>query len=257
MMPWPSRISPRPSNEPSGSHRRDNLATPEKLTIRRVLDRSPTSRYGTYPVFQPSAAADSGSSIEDGTRPTAPARPTRPTHGRSLSHPLSSILSLGKKMGSSSTVRGTNLDNSEQDVPKRSAPEITHAPPVSRPSAQYKTGTLPIQPSHGHTPSRVSPGGTKELLTGSCMTCGSPMSWPQDVKILKCKKCMTVIDLQPYNPAQRPPPPRGDRDRDRDDGERHGPQHHRDPHLSPRSSRRGAAPHLFLFLLAIPIYSIN
>lgn len=37
--------------------------------------------------------------------------------------------------------------------------------------------------------------GSKDFATGNCMTCGSLMRWPKDLKVFKCTICATINDL--------------------------------------------------------------
>ncbi|KAJ4170738.1 putative E3 ubiquitin-protein ligase [Fusarium falciforme] len=55
--------------------------------------------------------------------------------------------------------------------------------------------------NHARNPShtRGGPAGSKDFATGNCMTCGSLVRWPRDLKVFKCTICTTVNDLEPLS----------------------------------------------------------
>ncbi|KAJ4998075.1 putative E3 ubiquitin-protein ligase [Colletotrichum sp. SAR 10_66] len=40
-------------------------------------------------------------------------------------------------------------------------------------------------------------GGSRDFATGNCMTCGSLVRWPRDLRVFKCTVCLTINDLPP------------------------------------------------------------
>lgn len=42
--------------------------------------------------------------------------------------------------------------------------------------------------------------GSKQPMTGKCMTCDSTVRWPQDVRVFRCTTCLTINDLEMFEP---------------------------------------------------------
>ncbi|KAI8247107.1 putative E3 ubiquitin-protein ligase [Colletotrichum sp. SAR 10_77] len=45
-------------------------------------------------------------------------------------------------------------------------------------------------------------GGSRDFATGNCMTCGSLVRWPRDLRVFKCTVCLTINDLPPDQQAR-------------------------------------------------------
>ncbi|WYZ37275.1 hypothetical protein EsH8_II_000781 [Colletotrichum jinshuiense] len=104
-----------------------------------------------------------------------PRRPRRPTHSRSMSHPFPSLFSSKKKRPD--TAHDTDSDGD--------APVMTKPPP----NTHKRGGTN---------------GGSRDFATGNCMTCGSLVRWPRELRVFKCTVCVTINDLHPDHQSPRP-----------------------------------------------------
>ncbi|KAH7321145.1 hypothetical protein B0I35DRAFT_428677 [Stachybotrys elegans] len=100
-------------------------------------------------------------------------QPVRPVHSRSMSHPFPALLGGKKKEQASSSALTLDLDWVDDDgkISKK-------------------------QTSRTHTRAGLS-AGSKDFITGNCMTCASLVRWPKDLKVFKCTICSTVNDLVP------------------------------------------------------------
>ncbi|KZL77559.1 HECT-domain-containing protein [Colletotrichum tofieldiae] len=162
MAPWSQRHAP-PLRPPT-------LRQTSADLISRVHSPSltaPPGQLGRLPDYaildSPHLQADSSSSESD----FHPRRPRRPTHSRSMSHPFPSLFSSKKKRPDAA------LDtDSEDDVPVMTKPlgNNTHK----------RGGTN---------------GGSRDFATGNCMTCGSLVRWPRELKVFKCTVCVTINDV--------------------------------------------------------------
>lgn len=98
-------------------------------------------------------------------------RPRRPGHSRSMSQPFPSLFSGKKKRQNSNAGPSPDLDFTDDDTA------------MSNQVVNHKRGG--------------GPAGSKDFATGNCMTCGSMVRWPKDLKVFKCTICTTVNDLPP------------------------------------------------------------
>lgn len=103
-------------------------------------------------------------------------KPTRPRHGRSLSHPFPSLFSGRRKKQPDHEPGFGDSDSSDEVV----------QPPLGRRRSSQRT-------MHRATGSQ----GSRDFVTGNCMTCGSLVRWPRDLRVYKCTICLTVNDLEP------------------------------------------------------------
>ncbi len=111
----------------------------------------------------------------------APSHPhQRPRHGRSHSHPLSSIFSSGRKPDrpSDDDLLDDTLDTSDGGLPVLSA----------RPASRDLMATTNGAPSQA---------GENDLVTGKCGTCDSLVRWPRHLDVFRCTVCLMVNDLKP------------------------------------------------------------
>lgn len=109
------------------------------------------------------------------------------SHGRSLSHPLTSLLGQGKKVDhryrNGSTSVNTGAQNDSLDY---SQPNMNRGYQSDNPK---------------HTPTAKAQ--DLELISGRCATCDSLITWPKHLKVFRCTICLMVNDLQP--PEKGPP----------------------------------------------------
>ncbi|KAK1596178.1 HECT-domain-containing protein [Colletotrichum navitas] len=164
MAPWSQRHAP--------PHRPPALRQTSADLISRVHTPSltaPPGQLGRLPDYaildSPHLQADSSSSESD----FHPRRPRRPTHSRSMSHPFPSLFSSKKKR------TGAAPDTDSED----DAPVMTKSPG----NTTHKRGG--------------TNGGSRDFATGNCMTCGSLVRWPRELKVFKCTVCVTINDIHP------------------------------------------------------------
>ena len=101
-----------------------------------------------------------------------------PTHGRSFSNPFPSLLHGAKKR-----------QGSTGQVPEDSS---------WREDGRAMADTSPDK----HKRNRAM--GSKDYMTGNCMTCASLVRWPKAVRVFKCTICATINDLSPTKIESRP-----------------------------------------------------
>ncbi|KAG6321900.1 hypothetical protein E4U22_001105 [Claviceps purpurea] len=134
---------------------------------------TPTTLSGTIDVSNSRAPEESSSSESESRSGRKPAKPLR-RHARSISNPFPSFLtgSFYKKAAAATA----QVDAKD---PKSGHPDA---------------GTMP-GPSVANPKHKRHPTGSKDFATGNCMTCGSLMRWPKDIKVFKCTICATINDL--------------------------------------------------------------
>ncbi|KAF6522205.1 hypothetical protein HZS61_013733 [Fusarium oxysporum f. sp. conglutinans] len=184
MAPWSSRRGSQPNNNSNGDliSRIHNTAlhTPTTLPALYSTNLPNTSNGNRLELSFSNANADS-SSDESDLHPSRPqsSKPRRPQHTRSMSQPFPSLFSSKKKRQNSVGAPPPDLGFADDDsAMPRQAPK-THA----------------RNPSH----TRNGPVGSKDFTTGNCMTCGSLVRWPRELKVFKCTICTTVNDLEPLS----------------------------------------------------------
>ena len=140
MPSWSSRLRhpPLPHNGPQ--------------TTRAGMD---SSIKGDLDVDTTYSAPPQGMSLTDGSRSQSS------RHGRSLSHPLSSMLGYGKK--------ADNLDGNE-------------------------VGGSYLTPLNGVS-SDASKVDTLDMEVGKCATCDSTVQWPKHLSVFRCTICLMVNEL--------------------------------------------------------------
>jgi E3 ubiquitin-protein ligase HECTD2 len=195
MAPWPDRVdSHRLRGPPSPS-------SPHPPTNPAALFTNP-ARPSEFEVLDSSQLQASSSDDDGGTeRLHPPPRPTRPSHARSMSNPFPSLFTARKKPSPP-----PGHDRYESD----SNEDGTHM-------SKIKGKSIPRTRGHGQGP------GSRDFVTGHCMTCNSLVRWPRGLLVFKCTICLTINDLQPKLPSddkdratppdgsssypRRPPPP--------------------------------------------------
>ena len=159
MAPWPQRQNSNPT--PSSTQ-----APPSPQDLNRPLPPPPLNNAASYEIptlRRKPPVTDGGGSI---------------VHSRSFSHPFPSLFG-GKKADKKATLRAEDniIDTTDDDA---SIYEGRSNGAVQSPSR------------------RVSQKGSKEPVTGKCMTCDSTVRWPQGLKVFRCTICLTINDLEPY-----------------------------------------------------------
>ena len=187
MAPWLSRRGSQPNNSSNSNSdlitRIHNTALHTPTTLPALYSNNLQATTGNGNRFELSFSntnADS-SSDESDLHPSRPSssKAQRPPHTRSMSQPFPSLFSSKKKRQNSVGAPPPDLGFADDDaVMPRQAPK-TH---VRNPS----------QNGNG-------PAGSKDFATGNCMTCGSLVRWPRELKVFKCTICTTVNDLEPLS----------------------------------------------------------
>ncbi|KAI8670903.1 HECT domain-containing protein [Fusarium keratoplasticum] len=184
MAPWSTRRGSQPNNNSSGDliSRIHNTALHTPTTLNAVYSTAlpPTPHGRNFDLSISNANADSSSDDSDFHPSRPPSKPARrPQHTRSMSQPFPSLFSGKKKRQNSVGAPPPDLGFTDDDAAMpRQAPK-NHA----------------RNPSH----TRGGPAGSKDFATGNCMTCGSLVRWPRDLKVFKCTICTTVNDLEPLS----------------------------------------------------------
>ncbi|KAF4983749.1 hypothetical protein FZEAL_901, partial [Fusarium zealandicum] len=195
MAPWSSRRGSHPNNNSSGdliSRIHNNaLHTPTTLPALYSTAQTSTPNSRNFDLSISNANADS-SSDESDIHPSRPSsKPTRrPQHTRSMSQPFPSLFSSKKKRQNSVGAPPPDLGFADDDA----------AMPRQAPKNHARI------PSH----TRGGPAGSKDFATGNCMTCGSLVRWPRELKVFKCTICTTVNDLEPLSAEHTGPRARRD-----------------------------------------------
>ncbi|KAL8983135.1 MAG: hypothetical protein Q9205_002538 [Flavoplaca limonia] len=132
---------------------------------------------------RPAKHEQTPSSVSSPEGPTPPQNPTYSSrHGRSLSHPLASLLG-----------QGTNFDNRYRNGSTSINTGAQNDDSVHYPQADTNGGGQPDIPRNASTP--VFQG--VELTSGKCATCSSSIKWPKRLTIFRCTICLMVNDLRP------------------------------------------------------------
>lgn len=105
-----------------------------------------------------------------------------PRHGRSHSHPLSTLLAIKRK----------NTDNRD-DARDHTGDLISSA--MTNPNMNTISGVFP----NGEK-SKIN---DKELVSGRCKTCDSAVRWPDHLNVFRCTICLMVNDLRPSKVRSR------------------------------------------------------
>ncbi|KAL0940971.1 HECT-domain-containing protein [Colletotrichum truncatum] len=161
MAPWTQRHAPPP--------RPPTLRQTSADLVSRVHSPSLTAppgqlgRLPDYVILNNSHIPGDSSSSESDFHPR---RPRRPTHSRSMSHPFPALFSTKKKRPDT-----TYESDSDDNVPVMTKPQ-------------------------GNTHKRGGANsGSRDFATGNCMTCGSLVRWPRELKVFKCTVCLTINDI--------------------------------------------------------------
>lgn len=133
----------------------------------RPGDQSRNSNHITDFEFVDGSQLQVDSSDSDDFRPTR-----RPAHGRSMSHPFPSLFGKRKKKAS------------------RSAADAGGSRVLDSKDSDESDDLAPANQTHQSS-------GSKDLTTGSCMTCGSLARWPKGLTVFRCTICATINDLEP------------------------------------------------------------
>ncbi|KAL8659885.1 MAG: hypothetical protein Q9226_000179 [Calogaya cf. arnoldii] len=123
------------------------------------------------------------SSLASSPQIIAPRQTSSPSsrHGRSLSHPLTSLLGQGKKVDDRHRNGGTPVITGGQ---KNS---------VHYSQTGVSRGDHPEVPLDAPTPKAQD----LELISGRCATCDSMIKWPKHLDVFRCTICLMVNDLRP------------------------------------------------------------
>ncbi|KAL2131130.1 hypothetical protein VTI74DRAFT_5515 [Chaetomium olivicolor] len=103
-----------------------------------------------------------------------------------MSHPFPSLFSGKKKRSGPMPGAKDSASDSSDDY-------------GTAPSSSAKGMMAPS--SHGHR--NGSSVGSRDFVTGRCMTCGSLVRWPRELQVFKCTICLTINHLQPVDWAPR------------------------------------------------------
>ncbi|EHA48235.1 ubiquitin-protein ligase E3A [Pyricularia oryzae 70-15] len=182
-----NRGRPPPSNPGPCAVELWNRGVPSPHQQQQYNPSTPSPRMTEFEFFDGSQLAESSDSDSDFVPKQAP-QPRG--HVRSMSHPFPSLFSSNKKK-------------------KRSpAPRAYFDSRSSSEDSRDGSGLMPTASKGGAAP-RISPqkqslsgGASKDLTTGSCMTCGSLVRWPRDLNVFKCTICLTINDLKPLTPGE-------------------------------------------------------
>lgn len=121
---------------------------------------------------------DDDSSSSDSLHPSRPGKAkARRRHARSMSNPFPVLFSVGKRnTRDRARDRRPTLDSdtSDDELPARIGPQ----------------GEPPRRGGHRRYSSR-------DFTSGNCMTCGSRVHWPKELKTFRCTICLTINDLIP------------------------------------------------------------
>ncbi|KAF5007022.1 hypothetical protein FDECE_6630 [Fusarium decemcellulare] len=189
MAPWSTRRGSQPNNSYNYNNssgdlisRIHNTALHTPTTLPAVYSAAlpPTPNGRNFDLSISNANADSSSDDSD-LHPSRPSskHPRRPQHTRSMSQPFPSLFSSKKKRQNSVGAPPPDLGFADDDA----------AMPRQAPKNHARI------PSH----TRGGPAGSKDFATGNCMTCGSLVRWPRELKVFKCTICTTVNDLEPIS----------------------------------------------------------
>jgi E3 ubiquitin-protein ligase HECTD2 len=139
-----------------------------------------------------------------------PPQPLRPNHGRSLSHPFPLLFSNKKK-------------------PVRPRAESSSSDSTDE-TAQMTNSKRRPQPPRTHRSGQSS--GSKDFATGHCMTCGSLVRWPRELRVFRCTICLTINDLQPLSSEEKRVQTGNDKATADDTGvlAQQSPRHSKSPH---------------------------
>lgn len=227
MAPWPDRLDsyrppvplappPPPPQPPVG------LAPPAPVTLATgsipLRSRSSaaashyatqTSRMSAFEVVDGSQLAVSSDSEDEVLQPS---KPSRPHHGRSLSHPFPSLFANKKKKAGRPPVQDSDSDSTFDE-----AVRMSNSKSKAQPTRPHKAGQS---------------SGNKDFATGNCMTCGSLVRWPRELRVFRCTICLTINDLLPVSPSEN----REDPSRDKSPADEGSPQRQQPPRTSKSSA---------------------
>lgn len=182
-MAWSGRGSshrPRVAEGPpvQGQHPMPQHATHGGPAGARYRSTSRVSEIDVWDNLQNDQLQGDSSSSDGDLHPRS--HPSRPRHTRSVSHPFPSLF-WGRKKKTSPMAddeeSGSDSDGGGSNV-------VGKPPPV-----------------RGHR--NGSSTGSRDFVTGRCMTCGSLVRWPGELQMFRCTICLTVNDLQPADRAPR------------------------------------------------------
>ncbi|KAK1761311.1 putative E3 ubiquitin-protein ligase [Echria macrotheca] len=175
MAPWPDRVDSQQRAADGAALRQQTTTTTTTGRRAHTTSASASDRYSSATRIEEFDVLDSyqiqAGSSSDSDEGLHPHRPRRPQHNRSMSHPFPSLFSSKKKK--SGHMGGPAKPDSDSD--DEYAPR--HAKPPSR--------------GHKHVPSS----GGRDYSTGKCMTCGSLVRWPRELRVFKCTICLTINNL--------------------------------------------------------------
>ncbi|KAJ9149407.1 HECT-domain-containing protein [Pleurostoma richardsiae] len=177
MAPWPPQqgeYARRPRNlppPPAAQYNSRHIRNPSRIDDLGLLDSS-----HIHSQIQ-AESSDSDSDFE-------PSHPRRPNHGRSMSHPFPSLFSTKKKRQNNAGTGGSDSDSA------------SGGGQMIRPKGKTQVNGS----RHGAAT------GSKDFVTGNCMTCGSLVRWPRELKVFKCTICLTINDLEPISDLARAAP---------------------------------------------------
>jgi E3 ubiquitin-protein ligase HECTD2 len=124
---------------------------------------------------------DDSSSSDSELHPHRPRKsPARIQHSRSMSNPFPSFFS---------PLRKTRAGSSEQQPSSSDSDVSGDVGPRAKAGQRLCRGTS-LRGAHNR---RLS----KDFTAGNCMTCGSRMRWPKELKTFRCTICLTLNDLVP------------------------------------------------------------
>lgn len=135
----------------------------------------PEADAGRFPKSESDIGALRSVSPQHG-RQTRPWPSTSPRHGRSHSHPFTSL--------SGPTKKG---DGQFQD--QKTSPAYNPVLMLTDATSGIASSVSPEDP--------VSKTGDEELMSGKCTTCDSTVTWPKHLGVFRCTVCLMINDLQP------------------------------------------------------------
>ncbi|MCJ1313088.1 putative E3 ubiquitin-protein ligase [Agyrium rufum] len=194
MPSWPSRLLASGPSSASSPSRIDNAAA------------DPNRNYHTRlaPVRTPSLPASDDVQAARSTPPPSmifrgPSSASN-RHGRSVSHPFPSILGGGRKGDRKANAEtylspiGVDIDTLDDETLGPAAVAANTAANTTNTA----TGTGMAPSSLPRTPSqRTSMPVDRDLVTGKCATCDSPVRWPRHLDVYRCSICYMINDLKP------------------------------------------------------------
>lgn len=159
MPSWPSRLLH--ASQPSNAPRTPELGPDRSIKNDIDVDTpgSASSPYGLSTRWSPNQS---------------------PRHGRSLSHPLTSIFGHGKKAETP-----TRDETSAFNLDARNG-----ASPILRSDVRASGYPDPPKPK------------ALDMEVGKCATCDSTIKWPKHLSIFRCTICLMINDLRPLDDSK-------------------------------------------------------